>query len=66
MEREIAALKDRIFRASEGLFALRQQERNLIAEILGGQNQYKNLEGKINQLDQQVRFIFDLSYGKMI
>lgn len=54
VEREVGQLKERIFKASESLFALRKRERDLIAEILGGQAQYKNLESKINGLDQQV------------
>mmetsp|Transcript_5315 Transcript_5315/g.17662 ORF Transcript_5315/g.17662 Transcript_5315/m.17662 type:complete len:868 (+) Transcript_5315:644-3247(+) len=53
-QKEVIALKDRMFKSSQQLFALRTAERDLIAEIAGGQSQNKNLTLKISTLDAQV------------
>ena len=52
-EREIAGIKERLFRATTELFAARTDEANLIAEIAGTQAAHKNLTAKIHKLDQQ-------------
>lgn len=44
MKREVQVLKDHIFRRAEVLGELRRKERDLIAEITGGQSQSKNLQ----------------------
>ena len=43
-----------MFKTSQELFQLRTRERDLIAEIAGGQSQNKNMSHKILNLDQQV------------
>jgi chromosome segregation ATPase len=48
----LSALKESMFKQSQELFALRQEEANLIAEISGAQAAGKNLSIKIHQLDQ--------------
>ena len=51
--KNIAALKDVMFKQSQALFALRQDEANFIAEISGAQSQGRNLQSKIRQLDAE-------------
>merc|ERR1719446_57249 len=51
-EAMLSALKENMFKQSQELFALRQEEANLIAEISGAQAAGKNLSTKIHQLDQ--------------
>jgi len=53
-QKEVADLKDLMFRHNQELFQLRTGERDLIAEIAGGQSQNKNLSLNISQLDAQV------------
>ena len=53
-EKEVIELKERMFKSSQELFNLRSKERDLIAEIAGGQSQNKNLASKIKTLDGQV------------
>ncbi|KAH8056161.1 hypothetical protein JL720_14228 [Aureococcus anophagefferens] len=50
-DRALAALKESMFKQSQALFALRQEEANYIAEISGAQAQGRNLQSKIRQLD---------------
>ena len=52
-EANLQALKDTMFRQSQQLFGLRQEEANLIAEISGAQAASRNLQSKIRQLDQE-------------
>ncbi len=49
---ELAALKEQMFKQSQVLFQLRQEEANLIAEISGAQAASKNLAAKVHKLDQ--------------
>jgi len=49
----LGALKEQMFKQSQELFALRQEEANLIAEISGAQAASKNLSTKTHQLDQE-------------
>ena len=46
-------LKEQMFKQSQELFQLRQEEANLIAEISGAQAATKNLSGKVGKLDAQ-------------
>ena len=50
-EKELAQLKQDMFRQSQELFALRKEEANLIAEISGAQTADRNLRDKIKNLD---------------
>jgi len=52
-EANLQTLKDTMFRQSQQLFGLRQEEANLIAEISGAQAASRNLQSKIRQLDQE-------------
>ncbi|KAJ8606866.1 hypothetical protein CTAYLR_010263 [Chrysophaeum taylorii] len=52
-EKKITTLKERMFKESQALFALRQEEANCIAEISGAQAQARNLQAKIRQLDAE-------------
>ena len=54
VQKEGVALKELMFKTSQELFRLRTKERDLIAEIAGGQSQNKNMGHKILQLDAQV------------
>ncbi|CAN0544629.1 unnamed protein product, partial [Ectocarpus sp. 8 AP-2014] len=42
-----------MFRDSQKLYALRQEEANFIAEICGAQATMKNLQTKVHALDQE-------------
>lgn len=53
-QKEGIAHKELLFKTSQELFRLRTKERDLIAEIAGGQAQNKNMGQKILQLDAQV------------
>lgn len=53
LEKTMNALKENVFKQSQALFALRQEEANCIAEISGAQAQAKNLQAKVRQLDQE-------------
>mmetsp|Transcript_40081 Transcript_40081/g.95053 ORF Transcript_40081/g.95053 Transcript_40081/m.95053 type:complete len:886 (+) Transcript_40081:189-2846(+) len=50
-EKELAALKQDMFKQSQELFNLRKEEANLIAEISGAQSADRNLRDKVRQLD---------------
>mmetsp|Transcript_4386 Transcript_4386/g.10991 ORF Transcript_4386/g.10991 Transcript_4386/m.10991 type:complete len:540 (-) Transcript_4386:72-1691(-) len=52
--RAVGEMKKAMFKKNQELFDLRNQERDLIAEIAGGQAQNKNLVGNISRLDGQV------------
>lgn len=54
VQKEGVAHKELLFKTSQELFRLRTKERDLIAEIAGGQSQNKNMGHKILQLDSQV------------
>jgi len=53
IESNLAALKDSMFRESEALFAFRQREANLLAEISGALAAGKNLSTEIQRLDDE-------------
>lgn len=50
----VADMKKAMFKKNQDLFSLRNTERDLIAEIAGGQAQNKNLISNISKLDSQV------------
>lgn len=52
-ERELAALKDTLFRASEALNKLRSEEAAVQAEIAGSRRTSRNLADRIRELDAQ-------------
>ena len=56
-------LKETMFKSGQKLFALRTKERDLIAEIAGGQSQNKNMNLKVNQLDSQIMKQQELLYN---
>jgi hypothetical protein len=50
-EKVITSLKEKMFRSSQQLFAMRQEEANLISEISGSQAASKNLSTKLTSFD---------------
>ncbi|RHY40918.1 hypothetical protein DYB30_003465 [Aphanomyces astaci] len=62
-DKEIALLKDQMFRRSQVLFTLRQSEAGLIAEISGAQAANRNLQAKIKLLDQSALRQQELVYN---
>eukprot|EP00903_Cladosiphon_okamuranus_P007688 g7452.t1 len=52
-KKRLATAKELMFRDSQKLYALRQEEANLIAEICGAQATMKNLQTKVHALDQE-------------
>merc|ERR1719269_36368 len=65
-QRKLQALKEKMFKASQELFDLRQIEASTIAEISGSQSQVKNLRHKIRALDKesvkQAELIYNAEY----
>ncbi len=65
-QRKLQALKEKMFKASQELFDLRQIEASTIAEISGSQSQVKNLRHKIKALDKesvkQAELIYNAEY----
>nr|KAJ3420255.1 Coiled-coil domain-containing protein 39 [Polyrhizophydium stewartii] len=53
LDRQIKMLRELQFKKSQELFKLRQDEKNMSAEILGGEAALRNLKTKINKLDQE-------------
>jgi chromosome segregation ATPase len=49
----VTAKKEEVFRQSQALFALRQDEAGMIGEISGAQSSSRNLQSKIRTLDQE-------------
>ncbi|GMI19911.1 hypothetical protein TrCOL_g10320 [Triparma columacea] len=52
-EKLVSSLKEQMFRASQALFANRQEEANLISEISGSQAASKNLSTKLHSFDAE-------------
>eukprot|EP00741_Cyanophora_paradoxa_P020955 tig00021319_g20230.t1 len=63
VEKELNELKENMFKQSQELFKLRQEEANLIAEISGAQTANKNLQLKIHRLDQETLKQQELIYN---
>jgi chromosome segregation ATPase len=65
-QRKLQTLKEKMFKASQELFDLRQVEASTIAEISGSQSQVKNLRHKIRALDKesvkQAELIYNAEY----
>ena len=65
-QRKLQTLKEKMFKASQELFDLRQIEASTIAEIPGSQSQVKNLRHKIKALDKesvkQAELIYNAEY----
>ena len=65
-QRKLQTLKEKMFKASQELFDLRQIEASTIAEISGSQSQVKNLRHKIKALDKesvkQAELIYNAEY----
>ena len=65
-QRKLQTLKEKMFKASQELFDLRQIEASTIAEISGSQSQVKNLRHKIRALDKesvkQAELIYNAEY----
>eukprot|EP01012_Entosiphon_sulcatum_P050738 TRINITY_DN69648_c0_g1_i1.p1 TRINITY_DN69648_c0_g1~~TRINITY_DN69648_c0_g1_i1.p1 ORF type:complete len:868 (+),score=296.52 TRINITY_DN69648_c0_g1_i1:132-2735(+) len=53
LDKEMQQLKDEQYLKSQELFNVRKHEANMLAEITGAQAQHKNMQSKINQLDQE-------------
>jgi len=67
VKKQGVALKDEMFKAGQQLFTLRTKERDLIAEIAGGQSQNKNMTSKVSQLDayiiKQQQMLYNASFN---
>jgi len=61
--KQVAGLKEKMFKMGQQLFKERQTESNLIAEISGSQASLKNLVEKIKRLDQQALRQQELIYN---
>lgn len=62
-EGALKALKDQMFKESQKLFVLRQEEANAIAEISGAQAASRNLQAKVHQLDGEAMRQQELIYN---
>uniref|UniRef100_A0A0G4G0L3 Coiled-coil domain-containing protein 39 n=1 Tax=Chromera velia CCMP2878 TaxID=1169474 RepID=A0A0G4G0L3_9ALVE len=62
VEKETKVVKDALFKASQELYQLREQEGNTLGEISGAQANSKTLQFQIQRLDQERRRQFQLMY----
>ncbi|KAJ3117225.1 Coiled-coil domain-containing protein 39 [Phlyctochytrium bullatum] len=53
MDRDLKIIREQHFKKSQELFKLKQEEKNLQAEITGGEAALKNLKSTIHRLDQE-------------
>ncbi len=53
LDKQIKTVLEMQFKLSQVLFKFRQQEKNLAAEIVGGEAACRNLKSKINKIDQE-------------
>ncbi|KAG7375945.1 Coiled-coil domain-containing protein 39 [Phytophthora pseudosyringae] len=63
LDKEIAVQKEQMFRKSQQLFALRQQEASLVAELSGAKAATQNLRSKLRSLDAQALRQQELVYN---
>ncbi|KAF1787946.1 hypothetical protein GQ600_6691 [Phytophthora cactorum] len=63
LDKEIAVQKEQMFRKSQQLFALRQQEASLVAELSGTKSAAQNLRSKLRALDAQALRQQELVYN---
>ncbi|KAJ3209310.1 Coiled-coil domain-containing protein 39 [Dinochytrium kinnereticum] len=53
MDRELKIIREQHFKKTQELFRLKQEEKNMQAEITGGEAALKNLRSTIHRLDQE-------------
>ncbi|KAI9358333.1 hypothetical protein DFJ73DRAFT_957800 [Zopfochytrium polystomum] len=53
LDRELKLLREQQFKRTQELFRLKQDEKNLAAEITGSEAALKNLKGTVHKLDQE-------------
>ncbi|TPX65201.1 hypothetical protein SpCBS45565_g05309 [Spizellomyces sp. 'palustris'] len=53
LDRELKVLRESQFKRNQEVFRLKQEEKNLSAEIAGGEAALRNLKSKIHSLDQE-------------
>eukprot|EP00968_Pinguiococcus_pyrenoidosus_P024199 scaffold4390_cov264-Pinguiococcus_pyrenoidosus.AAC.6 len=63
LERKLKTKKEAMFRCSQHLFALRQEEANLIAEIAGARSNLRSIAGKVTDLDNKALRQQELLYN---
>ncbi|RLN95048.1 hypothetical protein BBJ28_00017905 [Nothophytophthora sp. Chile5] len=63
LDKDIAVQKEQMFRKSQQLFALRQQEAALVAELSGAKAATQNLRAKLRALDAQALRQQELVYN---
>ena len=64
IDKELADLKQQIFKHSQEIFRLKQQESNLTSEINGSQAAAKNMQSKIHKLDAESMKQMELVYNQ--
>ena len=62
-DKEVAVLKEKMFNEGQKLFALRQTEATLLAEISGAQRVSRNASSKLKQLDEESQRQRELVYA---
>ncbi|KAJ3323692.1 Coiled-coil domain-containing protein 39 [Boothiomyces sp. JEL0866] len=67
LDKQIKQLREAQFKQSQNLFKLRQEEKNLQAEIVGGEAANRNLKSKIHKLDhdtlKQRAMLYSMEFG---
>lgn len=67
LDKQIKALRETQFKQSQSLFKLRQEEKNLAAEIIGGEAACRNLKSKIHKIDQEAlkqrAMLYSMEFG---
>ncbi|KAJ3260491.1 Coiled-coil domain-containing protein 39 [Boothiomyces macroporosus] len=67
LDKQIKQLRETQFKQSQNLFKLRQEEKNLQAEIVGGEAANRNLKSKIHKLDhdtlKQRAMLYSMEFG---
>ncbi|KAJ3274245.1 Coiled-coil domain-containing protein 39 [Terramyces sp. JEL0728] len=67
LDKQIKVLRETQFKQSQNLFKLRQEEKNLQAEIVGGEAASRNLKSKIHKLDhdtlKQRAMLYSMEFG---
>jgi len=63
LEREVRIKEDQLFKATQNLFKLREEEANLYGEIQGNMAACRNLQAHINKLSQEFQRQQELLYN---
>ncbi len=67
MDKQIKTLRESQFKQSQALFKLRQDEKNLSAEIIGGEAACRNMKSKMHKIDQEAlkqrAMIYSMEFG---